>query len=318
LDGTFFGSSGTSGVSGSSGTSGESGSAGTSGVSGTNGTTGSAGTSGFDGTFFGSSGVSGTSGTSGQSGSSGTSGLGTNGTTGSSGTSGKDGTLFGSSGTSGTSGESGSSGTSGLGTSGTSGTSGKDGTLFGSSGTSGLSGTSGESGTSGTSGLGTSGTSGTSGKDGTSGFMSLAGTTENGVITWQNTPSTGVVESNLTFDGTTLSVAGNVASTTFRETYSNLGTGGSITIDLSTANNFRRQFNATATVTLSNAPASNAFGFTLVAVNAGAYVITWPVNVDWAGGSAPILTSSGVDVLVFYTFDNGTTYLGFVAGKNLN
>jgi hypothetical protein len=128
----------------------------------------------------------------------------------------------------------------------------------------------------------------------------------------------------MTFDGTSLSVTGNVvvttfvASTTYRETYSDLATGGSVTLDLATANNFRRQFNGTATVSFSNAPASNAFGFTLLTVNAGAYSITWPASVDWVGGTAPILTSSGVDVLVFYTFNGGTTYYGFVTGKNLS
>ena len=53
-------------------------------------------------------------------------------------------------------------------------------------------------------------------------------------------------------------------------------------------------------------------------VNAGAYAITWPASVDWAGGTAPILTGAGVDVLVFYTYDAGTTYYGFVTGKNLS
>jgi len=120
------------------------------------------------------------------------------------------------------------------------------------------------------------------------------------------------------FDGTTLSVTGNVASTTYRETYSDLGTGGSVTLDLSTANNFRRQFSGTATLTYTNPPASNAFGFTLVTVNAGAYSITWPASIDWAGGTAPILTSSGVDVLIFYTYNAGSTYYGFVTGKNLS
>ena len=72
-------------------------------------------------------------------------------------------------------------------------------------------------------------------------------------------------------------------------------------------------------MTFSNPPASpNGFGFTLVTVNAGAYTITWPGSVDWAGGSAPTLTSSGTDVLVFYTYDGGTTYYGFVSGKNMN
>jgi hypothetical protein len=207
-----------------------------------------------------------------------------------------------------------------------------DGTYFGTSGTSGTnapgysSGTSGLTGSSGTSGTSapgiTSGTSGSNGSSGTSGALSLVGTTENGVITYNNVPPTSVVESNLTFDGTTLSVTGNVtistsiSSVTYRETYNDLGTGGSVTIDLSTGNNFRRQFNGSATITFAAAPSSNAFGFTLLMVNAGAYAITWP-SIKWAGGTTPVLTSSGTDVIVIYTYNGGTTYYGFVTGKNM-
>jgi hypothetical protein len=286
LNGTFFGSSGTSGSSGAQGSTGSAGSSGTSGTS-----------------FYGV--TSGSSGTSGASGTSGTTPPGfTNGT---SGTSGLDGTYFGSSGSSGTAGSGGSSGTSFYGvTSGTSGTS-----------VPGIT-------------SGSSGSSATSGSGGTSGFMNLTGNTNNGVLTYDSVLPGGQVESNLTFDGATLSLTGNLSvtgnttnsgfttSTTFRETYSNEGTGGSVTLDLSIANNFRRQFNGAATITFSNAPASNAFGFTLTTVNAGAYVITWPVSVDWVGGIAPVLTSSGTDVLTFFTFDGGTTYYGFVVGKNLS
>jgi len=131
-------------------------------------------------------------------------------------------------------------------------------------------------------------------------------------------------ENNLTFDGATLTITGDlnnsgyITSTTFRETYSDLGTGGSATLNLATANNFRRQFNGSATLTFSNPPASNAFGFTFTMVNAGAYSITWPNSVDWPGGSAPILTSSGIDVLTFFTFNGGTTYYGFIVGKNIS
>jgi len=140
--------------------------------------------------------TSGTSGTSGSSGSSGTSG-----SSGSSGTSG----TSGSSGSSGTSGSSGSSGTSGSsGSSGTSGTSGSSGSS-GTSGSSGSSGTSGSSGSSGTSG--SSGSSGTSGSSGSSGTTTITNATDNRVMT-----SAGGVtlngEANLTFDGTTLYVAG--------------------------------------------------------------------------------------------------------------
>ena len=107
-------------------------------------------------------------------------------------------------------------------------------------------------------------------------------------------------------------------ATAYREIYNNLGTGASVAIDCSTANNFRRQFNATATVTFTNVPVGKAFGFTLLTVNAGAYVITWPATVNWAGGIQPVLTSSGEDVLVFYTFDGGTSWYGFTIAKNLS
>jgi hypothetical protein len=159
--------------------------------------------------------------------------------------------------------------------------------------------------------------------------MNISGTTNNGVITYDSVLSGGSVESNLTFDGTILSLTGNlgasgyisatnyVTATAFRETYSDLGTGGSVTIDLSTANNFRRQFNGAATITFSNAPSGKSFGFTVVMVNAGAYSISWP-TIKWVGGTAPILTSSGTDVLVFYTYDGGGSYYGFVTGKGMS
>jgi hypothetical protein len=201
---------------------------------------------------------------------------------------------------------------------GTSGTSGLDGTLFGSSGSSGTSGF----GSSGTSGAGTSGTSGF-GTSGTSGFLELTGTTDNGVLTYNAGDGKGIVESNLTFNGSVLAITGAmtattyVAPTTFRETYSNLGTGGSTSIDLATANNFTRTVNTAATFTFTNAPSGKAFGFTLALTNGGAYTITWPGSVRWASGVAPVLTSSGVDILVFYTYDGGTTYYGFLTGRNM-
>ena len=71
----------------------------------------------------------------------------------------------------------------------------------GSSGTSGINGTSGTSGT-----TGTSGTSGSMGTAGTSGLLSLTGTTDNGIITLNGSSPNGTVESNLTFDGSTLNI----------------------------------------------------------------------------------------------------------------
>jgi hypothetical protein len=126
------------------------------------------------------------------------------------------------------------------------------------------------------------------------------------------------VEPNLTFDGSVLTVTSHVAPVTYRETYSNLGTGGSVTVDLSTANNFTRTTNGNATFTFSNPPSGKAFGFTLALTNGGAYTITWPGSVNWASGTAPLLTSSGVDILVFYTYDGGTSYYGFLVGRDMS
>ncbi len=101
-------------------------------------------------------------------------------------------------------------------TSGTSGTSGANGAA-GSSGTSGAngaagsSGTSGARGTSGTSGTkGTSGTAGTSGSSGSSGAGTISGTT-NTVAKFTN--STTVGNSNITDDGTTITLGSNTAIT---------------------------------------------------------------------------------------------------------
>jgi hypothetical protein len=98
------------------------------------------------------------------------------------------------------------------GTSGSGGTSGSSGSN-GSSGTSGSSGSNGSSGTSGSSGSngssGTSGSSGSNGSSGSSGTTTITNAVDNRIMT-----SAGGVtlnaEANLTFDGSTLTVAGNV------------------------------------------------------------------------------------------------------------
>ena len=55
--------------------------------------------------------------------------------------------------------------------------------------------------------------------------------------------------------------------------------------------------------------------------NGGGFTITWPnstPDVLWANGIAPVLSAAGSDVLVFYTYDGGTTFYGFLAGSNLS
>ena len=90
------------------------------------------------------------------------------------------------------------------------------------------------------------------------------------------------------------------------------------TINMQTANFFAMTVNTDCTFTFSNPPQTGDFGgFVLELTNGGAHTLTWPGSVDWVGGTAPVLTSSGVDQLVFTTRDGGTTYFGFVAGLDI-
>ena len=72
------------------------------------------------------------------------------------------------------------------------------------------------------------------------------------------------------------------------------------------------------TFTFTNPSADGrACSFTLFLTNGGSQTVNWPGAVDWAGGSAPSLTSSGVDVLTFTTLDAGTIWYGFAAGLDM-
>ena len=86
-------------------------------------------------------------------------------------------------------------------------------------------------------------------------------------------------------------------------------------VDLTLGNVQTYTLSGNQTLTFTNPPATGTAGsFTLILTNGGSATLTWPTSVDWAGGSAPGLTSSGVDVLTFTTIDGGTIWYGFLAG----
>jgi hypothetical protein len=86
---------------------------------------------------------------------------------------------------------------------------------------------------------------------------------------------------------------------------------------------FSHTLTENTTFTFSNPSASGkSSGFALKIVqdaSASGFTVTWPSAVDWAGGTAPTLTSTAnaVDQFVFYTHDGGTTWYGFVSGQDL-
>jgi len=104
----------------------------------------------------------------------------------------------------------------------------------------------------------------------------------------------------------------------YSETVNALGdlAGGTDDIDITLGNVVTATVSTGAqTFTFSNPSASgNACSFTLILTNGGSETVNWPAAVDWAGGTAPVLTAAGVDVLTFTTVDAGTIWYGFAAG----
>jgi hypothetical protein len=91
--------------------------------------------------------------------------------------------------------------------------------------------------------------------------------------------------------------------------------GGTQDIDLELGNNVVATVDTgTTTFTFSNPAASPAFcGFTLFLTNGGSQTVNWPASVDFPAGTAPTLTASGLDILVFVTTDGGTIYHGMAS-----
>lgn len=107
----------------------------------------------------------------------------------------------------------------------------------------------------------------------------------------------------------------------YAETVNAIGStgGGTQDIDISAGNVVTATVDTSAnTFTFSNPPATGKCGsFTLILTNGGSQTVNWPGSVDWAGGTAPTLTTAGKDVLTFTTVDAGTTWYGFLAGADM-
>ena len=92
------------------------------------------------------------------------------------------------------------------------------------------------------------------------------------------------------------------------------------TVDLSLGNVQTYTISGAQTLVFCNPPATGTSGsFTLLVTNGGSATLTWPASITkWAGGTAPTLTASGVDIIVFTTIDAGTNWYGFAAGLDMS
>jgi len=80
-----------------------------------------------------------------------------------------------------------------------------------------------------------------------------------------------------------------------------------------------------ADFTITNIPSSGSLGIIVIEFTADGTprTIAWDdfetVTVDWAGGTAPTLSSTNLDrdTFIFFTYDAGTTWSGAVFGQAL-
>lgn len=87
------------------------------------------------------------------------------------------------------------------------------------------------------------------------------------------------------------------------------------TVDCSKSTYFKRRMFGAGTWVADNVP-TGAYSFILELSNGGLGVQTWFSGITWAGGSAPTLTASGVDVIGFLTDNGGNVWRGFLLSKN--
>lgn len=80
------------------------------------------------------------------------------------------------------------------------------------------------------------------------------------------------------------------------------------TINCSTGSSFTKTVTSNITLAFTNATQDTVV--TLVLTNGGSATVTYPSSVIWEGGTAPELTASGTDILNFYTYNGGTTWIG--------
>lgn len=141
---------------------------------------------------------------------------------------------------------------------------------------------------------------------------------DSGIHTW-STASSGTSGTTITFaekmrldDSGALTLAGAVVG--LKESAVAMAAND---VNLSLGNMFTKTISGATVLTVSNVGASGiANSFVLKVTNGGAGAITYPTGTKWAGGTAPVLTTSGVDYLGFISIDGGTTWGGFVMAKD--
>lgn len=92
---------------------------------------------------------------------------------------------------------------------------------------------------------------------------------------------------------------------------------GATALDVATGQYFTATISGATTFSFSNVPSGTWATAVLIRLTNAGSSVTWPATVKWPSGTAPTLTTSGVDLVALITDDSGTTWRGIVAGRDL-
>ena len=87
--------------------------------------------------------------------------------------------------------------------------------------------------------------------------------------------------------------------------------GSATAVNLEDGNVFSKTISGTTTLTFTNPSAVGTSSFSLILTNGGSATLNFP-TVKWPAATAPTLTASGIDVLVFVY--HGSTWYGIASG----
>ena len=91
-------------------------------------------------------------------------------------------------------------------------------------------------------------------------------------------------------------------------------TGAGLTLDLALGDAFSFTVTGNCALAFSDIPAGQVVvGVLMRIVNGGAHTFAFPAWTKWVAGVAPVLTTSGTDLVLMLSFDNGATWMGAAA-----
>lgn len=122
------------------------------------------------------------------------------------------------------------------------------------------------------------------------------------------TGSPNVTSNNISTESLS-TINGNITVANGQIIEKSVSLGTSFTVNLNLGTYFIKTIINANTFVIANAASSGQVSsFVLELTNGGSNTITWPGSIKWAGGVAPTLTASGVDIITFFTRDAGTTW----------